>query len=83
MGWGILCIVDRASLYNLVNKTNLVHNSFFVCLFLFSTSFRQLCAHHQEITSHHPAHQTVIRTVTNTGRHIDTIISPDDGHTVA
>jgi hypothetical protein len=32
----------------LVNKTNLVHNSFFVCLFLFSTCFGQLCAHHQE-----------------------------------
>jgi hypothetical protein len=24
--WWILCFVDRASLYNLVNKTNLVHN---------------------------------------------------------
>jgi hypothetical protein len=33
--------------YNLVNKTNLVNN-FFVCLFLFSTCFGQLCAHHQK-----------------------------------
>jgi hypothetical protein len=46
--WRILCFVDRASFYNLVNKTNLVHNSFFVCLFLFCTWFGQLCAHHQE-----------------------------------
>jgi len=42
-----LSFVDRASWYNLVNKTSLVHN-FLVCLFLFSTCFGQLCAHHQE-----------------------------------
>ena len=24
--WCVLCLVDRASLYNLVNKANLVHN---------------------------------------------------------
>jgi len=29
----ILCFVDPASLYNLVNKANLVHNFFLVCLF--------------------------------------------------
>jgi hypothetical protein len=40
--WHVLCRKV------LVNKTNLVHNSFFVCLFLFSTCFGQLCAHHQE-----------------------------------
>jgi hypothetical protein len=39
-----LSFVDRASLYNLVNTANLVHN----CLFLFSTCFGRLCAHHQE-----------------------------------
>jgi hypothetical protein len=33
---------------HLVNKTNLVHNSFFVSLFLFSTYFWQICAYHQE-----------------------------------
>jgi hypothetical protein len=27
----ILCFVDRASLYNLVNKAKLVHNLFLVC----------------------------------------------------
>jgi hypothetical protein len=45
----ILCSVDRASLYNFVNKANLVHNFFLVHLFLFCTCFGQLCAHHQEI----------------------------------
>jgi hypothetical protein len=30
----ILCFVDRVSLYNLVNKANLVHNLFLVYLFL-------------------------------------------------
>jgi hypothetical protein len=33
--------------FDLVNKTNPVHNSFFLCLFIFSTCFGQLCAHHQ------------------------------------
>jgi len=42
----ILCFVDRASLYNLVNKTNLVHNLFLVYLSI-STCFRWLCSHHQ------------------------------------
>jgi len=28
----ILCFVDRASLYNLVNKVNLMHNLFLVYL---------------------------------------------------
>jgi hypothetical protein len=43
----ILCFVDRTSLYNLVNKTNLMHNLFLVCLSI-STYFRRLWAHHQE-----------------------------------
>jgi hypothetical protein len=47
-----LCSVDRASLYNLVNKANLVQNLFLVYLFLvylsISTCFGRLCAHHQE-----------------------------------
>ena len=42
----ILCFVDCASLYNLVNKTNLVHNLFFVYLSI-STCFRRPWAHHQ------------------------------------
>ena len=45
----ILCIVDRESLYILVNKTNLVHSFFLVCLyFSISTCFGQLWDHHQE-----------------------------------
>ena len=43
----MLCSVDRVSLYNLVNKTNLVHNVFLV-YFSISTCFGQLWAHHQE-----------------------------------
>ena len=45
----ILCFVDRASLYNLVNRTNLVHNLFLLYLYLsISTCFGRLWAHHQE-----------------------------------
>jgi len=42
-----LRFVDRASLYNLVNKTNLVHNLFLVYLSI-STCFGKVWAHHQE-----------------------------------
>ena len=44
----IFMFTDRASLYNLVNKANLVHNLLSVYLSI-STCFGQLCAHHQEI----------------------------------
>ena len=45
----ILYFVDRASLYNLVNKTNLVHNLFLVYLYVsISTRFGRIWAHHQE-----------------------------------
>ena len=43
----ILCSVDRASLYNIVNKANLVQNLFLVYLSI-CTCFGQPCAHHQE-----------------------------------
>ena len=43
----VLCFADCASLYNLVNKANLVQNLFLVYLSI-STCFRRLCAHHQE-----------------------------------
>jgi len=42
-----LCFVDRAYLYNLVNKINLVHNLFLVYLSIFSC-FGRLWADHQE-----------------------------------
>jgi hypothetical protein len=52
MKYRVLCFVDRASLYNLVNKVNLVHNLFLLYLSLvylsISTCFGRLCAHHQE-----------------------------------
>ena len=44
----ILCFVDRASLYNLVNRTNLVHTFIYLYIYiyiwLFSTCFGQLRA---------------------------------------
>ena len=43
-----LCSADRPSLYDLVNRTNLGHNIFLICLLLFSACFGQLCANHQE-----------------------------------
>jgi hypothetical protein len=43
-----LCSINHASLYNLVNKANLVHNLFLVYLSI-STCFGRLYAHHQEI----------------------------------
>jgi hypothetical protein len=43
-----VCFVDRVSLYNLVNKANLVHNfSSYVHFFSIHVSGR-MCAHHQE-----------------------------------
>jgi len=45
---GILCFVDRASLYNLVNKSNYVHNSvntFISLLYMFRAS---MCPSSQE-----------------------------------
>jgi hypothetical protein len=43
-----LSSVNRASFYNLVHIINLVQNSFFLCLFVFSKCSGQICAHHQE-----------------------------------
>jgi len=53
----ILCSVDRASLYNPVNKTNLVHNLFLVYLSI-STGFGRLWY----AGAYAPAYQTVIHT---------------------
>ena len=50
--YDFLCFVDCASLYNLLNKANLVQNLFLVYLLLeylsISTCFGQICAHRQE-----------------------------------
>jgi len=57
-----LCFVHLASMYSLVNKTNLVHNLFLVNLYLsISTCFGRLWAHHQE-KQLQGAYQTVIHT---------------------
>ena len=78
-------VVDRASLYNLVDKANLVHNLFLVYLFLvylsISSCFRWLCAHRQEkqlecVPDSHP------HRITSTKCRINTVVSPDDGHVV-
>jgi len=61
------CFVDRASLYCLLNKTNLVHNLFLVYL-----SIYLVC-----IPDSHP------QRITSTKYRINTVVSPDDGHIVA
>ena len=64
----ILCSVDHASLYNLVNETNLVHSSsqcISSILFITSTCFIPLQVHHQVEQLYlcrvefHSAYQTV------------------------
>jgi len=47
LSYTFLCFGDRASLYNLVDKANLVQNLFLVYLKI-STCFGRLCTHHQE-----------------------------------
>jgi len=63
----ILRFADRASLYILVNKTNLVHN--------FSEYM------HGRIPPCIP--DSHLYTLTNTRCHIGTVFSPDDGHIIA
>ena len=81
----LLCFVDRASLYNFVNKAKLMHNLFLVYLQIF-TCFGRLWAQHKEkqvsgyagcIPDGHP------HRMTSTKCHINTVVSPDDGHVVA
>jgi hypothetical protein len=84
----ILYFIDHASLYNLVNKANLVHNLFLIHLSN-SACFGQICAHHQEkqlcfcnaryllfclVPDSHP------HRITSTQCRINTVISPDDEH---
>ena len=70
---GFLSFVDRASLYNLVNKANLVHN-LFLRIYQSLNISDAICAHHQEkqlclcdiwyllFCMDEPAYQTVIHT---------------------
>jgi len=45
-----LCFVDRASLYNLVNKTNLVHNFSFMLISILYMFRATMCPSSGEIT---------------------------------
>ena len=89
----VLSSVDRASLYNLVNKANLVHNLFISFLYM---SQATVCPSSGETTVflRHLAlvilcgwlsgmHTSQPHRVTNTKCCINTVVSPDDGHTVA
>jgi hypothetical protein len=67
-------VLLTASLYNLVNKANLVHN-FSWYVYFFSLHVLGYCLGCK--ADSHP------HRVTNTKCRIDTVISPDDGHTVA
>ena len=85
------CFVDRASLYNLVNKANLLHNVssyvYFFCLHVpgdyvpiirrNNRTYATLNEIPPCIPDSHP------HRVTNTKCRMDTVISPDDAHTVA
>jgi len=89
----ILCFVDRASLYNLVNKTNLVHNSLLVLGDYGPNNRRNNCAlatlgtcysvwmtgmqGASCIPDSHP------HKITSTKCHINTVVSSDDGPIVA
>jgi len=90
-----LCFVDRASLYNLVNETNLVHNLFLVYLSI-STCFGQVWAHHQEkqlclcdTCYCYSVWMTVCipdshpHRITSNKCRINAIVSPDNGFIVA
>jgi hypothetical protein len=79
----MLCFVDRISLYNLVNKPNLVHNLFLVYLSI-STCFGRLCVHHQGKNCFYATLGTCYSVwIASTKCRINTVVSPDDGHIVA
>ena len=86
-----LCSVDRASLYNLVNRTNLVLSVFGNMLIAFLYMFRAtMCPSSGKYRTY--ATPGFIPTcildshlyrVTNTRCRVGTVLSPDDGHIVA
>jgi len=84
MKFQILCFVDHASLYNLVTKTNLVHNLFLVYLSISgeTTFMRHLvllfCMVDRMQRGIHPAYGQPYR-ITSTKCHVNTVVSPDDG----
>ena len=62
--------VDRAFLYNLVNKANLVHNLFLVYL--------SICVDDSLVAPDSHTHR-----IKSTKCRINTVVSPDDRHIVA
>ena len=100
IGWDevvILCFVDRASLYSLVNKANLVHNfSYYVYFFSLHVSgeYVPIIRRNNYIYATLGTYHSVFRIppciphshpyrVISAKWCIGTVVSPDDGHIVA
>jgi len=88
---GFLCFIDRVSLYNLVNKTNLVQNfSYYVdkknqldvtfCILYFSSNS---CVHGRTTCQPDLATFPQPRHIPTRGYNITQSSAPDDGHMVA
>jgi len=94
-----LCFIDHASLYNLVNKANFVtifHSLFISFLYMFRATmcpssgemtvsmwhlvFVTLCGWLSGMQGIPDSHS---HRITSTKCHINTVVSPDDGHLVA
>ena len=86
-----LCFVDRASLYNLANKTNLVQNfTWYIYFFSLHVSGnyvpiirRNNCIYATLGMCHSHRQTSHLYKVTSTKCRIDTVISPDYGHIAA
>jgi len=87
----IVCFVDRASMYTLVNKANLMYNLFLVYLSI-STCFGRLCAHHLCLcdawyllfcVDDCLICRSICSCIPSTKCRINTVVSLDDGHIVA
>jgi len=95
IGYILLCFVDRASVYNLVNKTNLVHNLFLVYLSISTCFGRNKCVF-ATLDTCYSVWLTVWYAVclpcipdshpnriTSTKCRKNTVVSPHDGHIVS
>ena len=81
----ILYFVDCASLYNLVNKANLVHNFFsvFISLYFCDTWYLLFCMDDCLVCWVECIPDSYPYRITSTKCGINTVVSPDDGHIVA
>ena len=76
-----LCFVNHPSLYNFVNKANMVHNfSQYVYFFSLHVSGNYVSIIRRNNCTY--AILGICHRVINTKCRINTVISPDDGHTV-